>query len=300
MNKRVLAIYYSQTGQLGEIIGHFIEPIKAVGHRVDLVTIDPANPYPFPWTSDGFFEIMPDCVQGVPGQLKPVGLEPLRYDLIILGYQPWFLSPSIPTNTLLHDQGFKACLKDTPVITVTGCRNMWISAHDRLRKLLEERGAHVVGNIALVDRHPNLVSLVTILHWMFKGKKERYMNIFPIPGVSGADIQNMDEVGKQVLPFLDAGNYTGMQQTIVSAGAASFKYHLMIIELNGARIFGIWAKIIVGRKNRTPWLRAFKYYILVALLLLGPLVFLITNLIIRPLFWWALSKKKNYYLYLQN
>lgn len=226
---------------------------------------------------------MPDCVQGVPGELKPVSLEPFRYDLIILGYQPWFLSPSIPTNTLLHDPGFIAALKDTPVITVTGCRNMWISAHARLRQGLEEKGAKVVGNIALVDRHPNLVSLVTILHWMFKGKKERYLNIFPIPGVSAEDIQLMNEVGRQILPFLESGDYTGMQKTIVDAGAASFKYHLMIIELNGSRIFGIWAKVIVGKKNRTPWLRAFKYYILVALLILGPLVFLITNLIIRPL-----------------
>ncbi len=46
---------------------------------------------------------MPDCVQQVPGKLQPFSFKESRYDLIILGYQAWFLSPSIPSNTLMFD-----------------------------------------------------------------------------------------------------------------------------------------------------------------------------------------------------
>ncbi len=50
---------------------------------------------------------MPDCVLQVPGKLQPFSFKESKYDLIILGYQAWFLSPSIPSNTLLFDAGFR-------------------------------------------------------------------------------------------------------------------------------------------------------------------------------------------------
>ena len=40
-------------------------------------------------------------------------------------------------------------------------------------------GANLVGNIALVDKHPNPVSFVTIFYWMLTGKKEKYLKHIP-------------------------------------------------------------------------------------------------------------------------
>ena len=138
---------------------------------------------------------MPDCVLGVPTELQPFQLKETAYDLIILGYQAWFLSPSIPSNSILNHPSVKAVLKNTPVVTITGARNMWISAMERIRKILKETEARHVGNIVLVDKHPNFVSFVTILYWMFTGKRDRYLNIFPKPGVSDADIDNCKAFG---------------------------------------------------------------------------------------------------------
>ena len=42
---------------------------------------------------------------------------------------------------------------------------MWISAMERIRKMLKETEARHVGNIVLVDKHANPVSFVTILYW---------------------------------------------------------------------------------------------------------------------------------------
>lgn len=298
MQKRVLAIYYSQTGQLGDIMDRFTAPLREAGATVETVVVRPLPGYPFPWSSDTFFAVMPDCVLSIPANLEPFSLGATTYDLIILGYQPWFLSPSIPVNTLLQDPAFRSILKGTPVITVTGCRNMWIGALIRLRSALEEQGARLVGNIALVDRHPNLVSLLTIMHWLFGGKKDRWRNILPVPGVSDADIARMDDYGRLLVPVLASGQWDGLQPALVSAGAVEVRPHLLFIERNGARIFGIWANLIVRKKNRGPWLAAFKWYIIFALFLLGPLVYIITQLIIQPLFHKKVTSTRNYYLYL--
>lgn len=298
MNKKVLAIYYSQTGQLGDIIDHFTAPLAEAGATIEKVLLRPAPGYPFPWTSERFFDVMPDCVLGVPGSLDPFTLKEERYDLVILGYQAWFLSPCIPVNTLLQDPAFAGRIKDTPVITITGARNMWINAYSRLCEILKEKEALHVGNIALVDRHLNLVSFVTILYWMFGGKKDRYLNIFPRPGVSEKDIEAMGDYGKQTLPFLQSAAWEGLQPALVTAGAVEVREHLLFIERNGGRIFGIWARMIVRRKNRKPWLSAFKYYIIFALVLLGPLVYLFTKLLVKPIFSRKVNAAKNYYLYL--
>lgn len=298
MPKRVLAIYYSQTGQLGDIMDRFAAPLEEAGVIVEKVALNPQPGYAFPWSSSTFFSVMPDCVLSVPGSLAPFSLGATAYDLIILGYQPWFLSPSIPVNTLLQDPAFRSILSGTPVITVTGCRNMWISALERLREGLEERGARLVGNIALVDRHPNLVSLLTIMYWLFEGKKDRYLNLLPLPGVSEADIARMGLYGGLVLASLELGVWTGLQPALVEAGAVEVRTHLLFIERNGARIFGIWANLIVRKRNRKPWLTAFKFYIIFALFLLGPLVYVITQLIVEPLFYKKVTSTRNHYLFL--
>src|SRR5882724_3774823 len=108
MSKKVLAICYTQSGQLGEIIDSFAAPLVECGISVEKVRIRPLPDYAFPWTGERFFSVMPDCVLGVPGQLEPFTLRESSYDLIILGYQAWFLSPSIPFNSLLHHPSFRA------------------------------------------------------------------------------------------------------------------------------------------------------------------------------------------------
>ena len=71
MSKKILAIYYSQTGQLGDIVNNFTAPFAESGVSVEKVIIHPKVEYPFPWTGKSFFAVMPDCVLGVPAELAP-------------------------------------------------------------------------------------------------------------------------------------------------------------------------------------------------------------------------------------
>ncbi|MEO6838231.1 MAG: hypothetical protein ABI185_07570 [Ginsengibacter sp.] len=292
MSKKVLAIYYSQTGQLRDIIDNFCAPLIENGIAVEKVKVTLKNEYAFPWTVNSFFNVMPDCVLGKTAELSHFELKESSYDLIILGYQPWFLSPSIPVNSLLHDPIFRKVLKNTPVITITCARNMWINAYKEVEKLLVETGSIQVGNIALVDRHLNVLSFVTIFHWMIHGKKDKYLNVFPKPGVSDEDIANVSVFGKKALPHLVNGNWEGMEAELLEKNAVDLKYHLMFIESKAGPMFKLWAKFIVKRKNKSFWIAVYKYYLIIAFFVAAPIVYVIDIILFKPFFSKYVRSKK--------
>ena len=296
MSKKVLAIYYTQSGQLGEIITQFTAPLVEAGITVEKVSINLSNNYAFPWTTNRFFSVMPDCVLGIPAKLAPFELKETSYDLIILGYQAWFLSPSIPFNSLLQYSGLISVLKNTPVITITGVRNMWLNAFVKVKKLIHNTGAKLVGNIALVDTHPNPISFFTIFHWMLHGKKDRYLNIFPSPGVSDADINHSRVLGEHVITHLNKNEWEGLQEELVIDGAVKLNYNLMIIESVAGKIFAVWANFIVKRKNRAIWLKAFKYYLLIAFFIGAPILITLDAIFLKPFSPRHIKAKKQYYL----
>lgn len=300
MSKKVLAIYYTQSGQLDEIITHLTTPLVEAGVSVEKVSINLSNNYAFPWTTDKFFSIMPDCVLGVTDKLAPFELKETSYDLIILGYQAWFLSPSIPFNSLMHHPDLITILKNTPVITVTGARNMWLNAFIKVKKLIHETNAKLVGNIALVDTHPNPVSFVTIFHWMLHGKKERYLNIFPPGGVSDEDIKHSSKFGEQVLSHLNSNRWDGLQDKLVNEGAIKLNYNLMIIESVAGKMFALWANFIVKRKNKAIWLKAFKYYLLIAFFIGAPILLSLDAIFLKRFSPNRIKAKKQYYLNLDS
>jgi hypothetical protein len=295
MSKKVLAIYFSQTGQLADIVDNLTAPLIQAGVNVEKVRVQTKVKYPFPWTGKAFFAQMPDCVKGVPTELEPFELKETSYDLIIFGYQAWFLSPSIPSNSILRHPSIQAVLKNTPVVTVTGARNMWISAMERVKKALLESGARLVGNISLVDSHHNFVSFVTIFHWMFAGKKDRYLNIFPKPGVSDGDIAHTKVFGEIITPHLVSGNWDGLQDELLLQKAVVVKYNLMFIESKARKIFAVWGNIIVKKKNRTPWLVAFKYYLLIALFIAAPIILTVDAIFFKPFLAGRIRRQKKYY-----
>jgi len=295
MGKKILVIYYTQSGQLEDILNNFTSPLIEAGNTVEKVRVHVANDYPFPWNGKAFFSVMPDCVLSVPTELKPFQLKENKYDLIILGYQAWFLSPGIPTNSILQHPAVKAVLKHTPVVTITGARNMWISAMQRIKKTLKTSEANLVGSIALTDKHHNFISFITIFYWMFKGKKGRWLNIFPKPGVADADIANTAQYGATIQDHLLSGSWDGLQDELIQQKAIEVKYNLMFIESKASKIFAIWANIIVKKKKRGPWLVAFKYYLLIALFIAAPIILTVDAIFFKPFLSGRIKKQKQLY-----
>ena len=278
--KKVLIVYYSQTGQLKNIIDSVTEPLKDEC-QLFFEELKPVPAFPFPWTGMSFFQTFPESVQEIPCPLEPFQNDPdLDYDLIILAYQVWYLSPSIPVNSFLKSETAVKVLKGKPVITILGVRNMWIMAQERVKAMISEAGGQLVGNIVMNDPAGNLTSVITIVRWMTTGEKApfRWMGKqFPAAGVPEEVIGRGGELGKIIMFYFLCGNYKDLQKGLVEQGAVVVDPVLCRIEKTGKRIFGIWSKLILkkGEYNdisRVGRLKAFKYYLFAVIFLVSPLV----------------------------
>lgn len=295
--KNILVVSYSQSGQLTEIVERFLQPFQDTS--IEHLRLVPKQAFPFPWTTETFFDAMPETVQERPIPLQPFELKRSSYDLIVLAYQPWFLSPSLPFSSVLQDSRLLAVLKDAPVVTLIAGRNMWLNAQESVKKHLKKAGARLVGNVPLMDRVSNLISAVTILHWMLTGRKDRKWGIFPTPGVSQEDIDSASRFGAMTSEALQRGDYNSLQQNFLSTGLIEIPTDILFIEERAKKIFYIWANLIIT-KGTTPQKRRrlvnfFKYYLLIALFMVAPLLLSVYLVLIAPLTGRAIKKKKQYF-----
>lgn len=295
--KKVLVINYSQSGQLNEIIDNFLLPFENA--EIERVAIEPVNPIAFPWTSEVFYNTMPECVNEEAIAIKPIHYQSDRYDLIVFGYQPWFLSPSLPATSILQDHTFRQKLNGTPVVTVIGGRNMWLNSQESIKTYIKAAGGRLVGNIPLMDREPNLISVLTIFHWMLTGKKERKWGVLPVPGVSEKDIKSADRFGVIVNQALQESNFSGLQKQILSLGLIDIPTDIWFIEMRGKKIFRIWASLIKKRgttaQKRQFFVNLFKYYLLIALFVASPIILTVYFILIAPFSQKSIKKSKEYY-----
>ena len=205
---RILVLYYSQTGQLTRAVQSMLRPL--VGRPdVEIIwqRLEPVEPFPFPWGFLRFFDTFPECVALDPPPNRPVNFgKDAHFDLVVLAYQVWFLSPSLPVTAFLKSAA-AAALKNTPVITFIACRNMWLSAHEKIKTMLRDVGAHHIDNVVLTDQGPPWATFVTTPRWVLTGKKNGFWGIFPPAGVSEAEIAASARFGRALadaLPLLQS------------------------------------------------------------------------------------------------
>ncbi|MET0760333.1 MAG: dialkylresorcinol condensing enzyme DarA [Flavobacterium sp.] len=277
--KNVLVLYYSQSGQLEEIARNIAKPLlNSEEIKVAFYEIQLEKPFPFPWSNDAFFDAFPESFLQIPTKLKPTPPEILniKFDLILLNYQVWYLTPSIPINSFLKSDEAKILLNNTPVVTVSGSRNMWIMAQEKIKVLLKQNNALLKGNIALTDRVGNLISVITIVEWMFSGVKKKYLGIFPLPGVSEKDIHESSKFGNAILSSLQENNFDHLQQRLVAMDGVRISSYLVIVDKTANKIFNKWSNLIIKKKeSRKFWVKTFKVYLLLAIWLISPIVYIL-------------------------
>lgn len=283
--KRVLVVYFSQTGQLREIVDSVMGPLARVpGVEIVYEPLRPVRPYPFPWKALDFCDAFPESVNGEPCELHPLAVDPSsHFDLIILAYTVWFLAPSIPIHSLLVSPQARAIFEGRPVVTIIGCRNMWILAQERVKAALHGLGARLTGNVVLSDRAGNLVGVLTIALWMLTGRKKRFWGILPLPGVSDGDIRDASRFGEEIRSALQRGEAPD-QGRLNAMGAVRVKRSLLLMEKRIGRVFKIWAALIrkkggPGDPRRRGRVRIFLVYLLAAILLVAPLASLAAALL---------------------
>jgi hypothetical protein len=284
--KKILIIYYSQTGQLKDVVDSILAPIEK-NHEVSIIyeELKPKPPYPFPWTAYQFCDVFPESVAQVACDLQPLSRNTDDdFDLIILAYTVWYLSPSIPVATFLQSLQAEKIMRGRPVLTIIGCRNMWLLAQEKVKQKIKKIGAHLTGNIVLTDKTNNLIGVLTIAVWMLTGKKDRFLKIFPHPGISDQDIKEAGRFGEIILKAVADDRFILTQTDLNARGAVTVTPALLIMEKRVSKVFKIWSDFIrqkgaAGDPKRSRRVRAFMIYLIVAVIVLAPLAAILASLL---------------------
>jgi hypothetical protein len=299
--KKILVVQYSQSGQLSEVLRHFTAPLaEAEGITLTVETIRPKQPYPFPWPILRFFDTFPETVYLDAPEIEPLSVDPGEpFDLVIIGYQAWFLSPSLPMTAFLKSEVAARLLKDRPVVTVVACRDMWLMAQEQVKALLAQVGARLVGHVALVDGAGTVGSFLATPVWVMSGHKGPHLGgLIPRAGVDPAQIEASRRFGQRIASVLASG--AAIDDTLLQ--------HLQAVKVNQGLISSekairrgllLWGKLLrsLGRQGsfqRKPVLLLYICWLVLAILLLVPLGFLLKK-ILAPLLREKMQRETDYF-----
>jgi hypothetical protein len=297
--RQVLIVHFSQTGQLDRLAQSVCAPLQQGDIQLDFLALQPAQPYPFPWPFLDFFRIFPETVLLRPQPLLPLAVNASkRYDLVILAYQVWFLSPSQPMTAFLASPEAAQLLKGTPVVTLIGCRNMWLMAQEKLKARLNQLGARLVDNIALTDACGTAASFLATPLWLFTGRQKPYSWV-PRAGIDEAEIVAASRFGQAMRQRLSADDLPIEQPMLRGLGAVRIDEKLIASEKVGNRSFQLWSRLLVAlgpprSRRRTAGLLVYIVFLLCLIVTVVPLSALLKKLL-APLFKERTQREKAYF-----
>lgn len=300
MTKRVLVLGYTQSGQLGRVLDSILAPLRASSDiEVIRACITPKKPFPFPWPFLQFFNTFPECVDEVPIALQPLELgDNTNFDLVILAYQVWFLSPSLPISSFLQTESAQRLLKGKPVVTVIGCRNMWLMAQEKMKTRLADLGARLVDNIVLTDSAHSALTFVSTPLWVLTGKQGPFLGgLLPRAGIPDDEIRAARRFGQAMAEGLCR---PGEVQTMLRGlGAVRIQERLIASERIAHRSFRMWGKALRSIGNQDSTLRKCVLILYIAFLILMILTVVPLSAVLKRLFAPLLRRQtlaqKNYY-----
>lgn len=297
--RKVLAINYSQTGQLSRILQSISHPISQSEQiEFEVIHVEPAKPFPFPWPFLQFFRIFPETVVMQPIDLKPIKTQHEQYDLIILSYQVWFLSPSLPIASFLQSQQATSLFADTPVVTVIGCRGMWLMAQEKVKAQLQQLQAKLLDNVVLSDDCGAFFSFLATPMWMLTGNKKP-LRWVPAAGVAEQDIIESKRFGIAIKERLEKDKTPIEQSMLRGLSAVTINEKLIASEKMANHSFSIWSKILrkIGPQQSTRralGLIVYVTFLLILILTVVPISALIKKLI-SPFTKNKIVEQKKYY-----
>ncbi len=278
--KRVLVVYYSQSGDVTRAAESFTQHLNIPEIELTWECIKPRDNYPSPWNLYKFFDVFPECVNEEPPEISPPKFnQDEKFDLVILAYQVWFLAPSLPIQGFLKSESVKV-LKDTKVITLVVCRNMWHSASEMMKRMIAEVGGIHIDNVVLTHQGLPLATFITTPRLLLTGKKNKFLGVLPAAGVRDEDIYALSRFGKRLANNIEALSDYSHQPMLKGLGAVEVNQRYVIPELIGRVLYRPWAKIArffgkQGSWSRIPIICIFAVQLLFAI----PIVLLFSTLI---------------------
>lgn len=297
-HKHILVVSYSQSGQLTRLVEQFVAPLHAESQiTVEHVQLQAQPEFAFPWRFLPFFNTFPETVHLQPRPIATPRLQRERYDLVIIAYTVWFLSPAQPITAFMQSAIAKQVLRDTPVVTLIGCRNMWLMAQEKMKNLLSNVGARLVGNVVKIDQCSSAASFITTPLWMLTGKKQA-VSWLPAAGISEADVADSARFGQKIAHALR--DNTALDTDLLRhMGAVKINEKLIASEKIAHRSFYLWGKLImaVGRKSPALRLATVCFYILflITIILTVVPISALIKILLAPILHQRTQAQKDYY-----
>ena len=237
--KRILLIFYSQSGEAERAATIFETEMAGFGHSVTLARLRPAEDYPYPWGSVGsFFGIMPETqLERPPPIRRPVFDPDAPFDLVILISPVWFLAPALPVQGFFRTAE-AAVLRDRPVMTVTVSRAMWQQGSETLKRLLAKAGARHV-----THQGSPIATLVSTPRALLSGRGDALLGVFPEAGVAAGDRERLQRLARAAAARL-AETDAVSGSLLAGEPAVSVKRWLIGPELLGWYAFHGWAHLL--------------------------------------------------------
>ena len=297
--KKILVISYSQTGQLTKLVNNFIKPLQD-NSNIELFykNIKPKKAYPFPWDLMTFMDTFPESVHLVPCEIEEFEDDNMEYDLIILSYQVWFLAPSIPITSFLKSDWAKKKFKNKPVITLIGCRNMWVMAQEKMKQMLLELNANLIDNVVLIDKGNSLETFITTPRWMLTGKKDSIFGLSSA-GIDENEILKTQRFGKALVSALKNNQEKENKSLLWGLKAVEVNIKLIKSEKIATKSFKIWGALIrklgkPGSIKRKPIVMLYLIFLLLIIITVVPINMIVQS-ILRIINKESIQKQKEFY-----
>lgn len=296
--KKVLVVSYSQTGQLTKVVNNFTKPLlEDESIQIVYKNIKPKKSYPFPWDLMTFMDTFPESVHLVACEIEDFE-DDNDYDLIILSYQVWFLSPSIPVTSFLKSDWAKKKFANKPVITLIGCRNMWIMAQEKMKQLLIDLNANLIDNVVLIDKGNSLETFITTPRWMLTGKKNSILGL-STAGIDENEIVKSQRFGKALLNALKNNKEKENKSLLWGLKVVEVNAKLIKSEKIATKSFLIWGSLIrklgkPGSLKRKPIVMLYLVFLLFMIITVVPINMIIQS-ILRIVNEKSVKKQKEFY-----
>lgn len=281
--KKVLVVSHSQSGQLAKFVELATAPLRQSDEvKVDYHCVEPVNKYPYPWSFYPFFDAFPEAIYMNGCEVKPAEDLEEEYDLVIIGYTVWFLSPSIPMTGFLKTAQAKSLIKDKPVITFIACRDMWVMAQEKMKAVIAELGGTLIDNAVLTDQGGAIYAFITTPRWLLTGKKDPFW-IFPAAGVSEQDLQESERFGHRLVSALENDLEKKKEPLLKNLNAVTVNGKLIGSEKIATRSFMVWGKLIQKSGKPGSFPRKIVITIYAVFLALMVLTLVPINLLVKKL-----------------
>lgn len=259
MMENILICYYSQTGQLKDILINMFSSLNA---NLEFCEIR-APQYTFPLNWRSMFEMFPESVLQMPCQIS-YDIPLKKFDKIVIGFQTWFLHLSLPMLSFIMTDDFKTLVNGKEVILVMDCRNSWRQSMKRIEDAVTENGGIVKNRYVFCSVSGNFWGSISILKWFFTGNKHTYF--LPEPGVPDSEVLQAKRHGFEAVNKIN-DNVTLCPKTNARTMPPA-------IEEFAIQKFKWWAKYIVEGKSeyRRFKLFLFKVWLIFIIVIISPLV----------------------------